>query len=88
MNQKKKMTTSNKIILTSVIFTTIFTIVAIVMQFVTLQEMSPTLTTCVFGYWAVELGSLAMIRRKKLDVGYQSEEKFYEEEIIEEGVED
>lgn len=86
-NGNKKMSTSNKIILTSIIFTTAFTIIAIIMQFVTLQEMSPTLTTCVFGYWAVELGSLAMIRRKKLDVGYQNE-NINEEEFIEEGVEE
>ena len=67
---KVKMSVSNRIVLTSVIFTTLFTIVAIIMQFVIQQEISPTLTTCVFAYWAVELGSLAMIRRKKLEVNY------------------
>lgn len=82
MKQEKKMNTSTKIVIASIVFTTIFIIVAIVTQFVTGQELSPTLITCVFAYWGVELGSLAAIRRKKLDVGYNSaipEEEFCEE---------
>lgn len=74
------MNISTKIVLTSIIFTTIFTIVAIIVQVVTGQELSSTLISCVFGYWSIELGSLAMIRRKKLDVGYSNNEETYEEE--------
>ena len=66
------MSVSNRIVLTSVIFTTLFTIIGIIMQFVIQQEISPTLTTCVFAYWAVELGSLAMIKRQKLKVNQDS----------------
>lgn len=85
MKQKKKMDTSMKIVLTSIIFTTIFTIIAIAIQIMTGQELSSTLITCVFGYWGVELGSLAMIRRKKLETGYTHNEEQFEDEFIEEG---
>lgn len=86
---KEKLSTSTKIVLASIIFTTIFTIVAIITQFITGEELSSTLITCVFAYWGVELGSLAAIKRKKLDIGYtDSVEEFYEENTIEEGVED
>lgn len=91
--KKKKMDTSTKIVIASIIFTTIFTIVAIIVQILTGQELSPTLITCVFAYWGTELIGLVAIRRKKLDVGYNStipEEDFCEdiketfEEIVEE----
>lgn len=71
--KQKKMSTSTKIVLASIIFTTIFTIVAIVTQFVTGQELSSTLIGCVFAYWGTELISLAAIKHKKLGVGYTSE---------------
>lgn len=95
MKQKKKMNTSTKIVIASIIFTTIFTIVAIVTQFITGEELSSTLITCVFAYWGTELISLAAIRSKKLAVGYNSEipeEEFCEdveecmlEDVTEEG---
>lgn len=82
------MSTSNKIILASIIFTTLFTIVAVVTQYVTGQELSSTLITCVFAYWGTEMISLCAIRRKKLDVGYgenyESCNESYEEELTEE----
>lgn len=74
--KSKKISTSTLIVIASIIFTTVFTVIAIITQFVTGQELSPTLTTCIFAYWGVELGSLAAIRRKKLDVygNYEEEE--------------
>ena len=92
MQQKTKMNASTKIVIASIVFTTIFTIVAIVTQFITGQELSSTLITSVFAYWGTELISLAAIRRKKLDIGYSNDVESNEEtlediydEIIEEG---
>lgn len=84
MKQKNKMNISTKIVLASIVFTTIFTIVAICTQFITGEELSSTLITCVFSYWGVELGSLAAIKRKKLDIGYQNND----DELCDEGVDE
>ena len=41
------------------------------LQIKTNMEISPTLTTCWFTFWAVELWNLASITKKKVDVDYE-----------------
>lgn len=84
MKKKKKMSTSNKVILASVISTSLLTLVAVIMQFTIKEELNPTLIECFFAYWAIELGSLAAIKRKKLSTGYVSEEEVEDEDYCEE----
>lgn len=43
-----------------------YTIAAFVLQFFTQVEISPTLTTCYFTFWTVEIVSLAGIKASKL----------------------
>lgn len=42
------------------------------LQIKTQMEISPTLTTCWFTFWAVELINLASITKKKVDVDYET----------------
>jgi len=43
----------------------LYTIVAFILQFVVQVEISPTLTTCYFGFWTVEIVSLMTIKVSK-----------------------
>lgn len=43
-----------------------YTIAAFVLQFFTQVEISPTLTTCYFTFWTVEIVSLAGIKTMKV----------------------
>ena len=47
----------------------LYTIVGIVVQIITSQEVSPTLTTCVYGSFGGELFLLAMIKKLKIKRG-------------------
>lgn len=53
---------SNKVIVAAIVSVTAFTVAAFVLQFVAHVEISPTLTTCWFSFWTVELGALAGIK--------------------------
>ena len=71
------MKTSNIIVAAAVVCITLYTIAAFVVQFVTGGEISSTLTTCWFTFWAVELAALAGIKITKTKCNYESED--YEE---------
>jgi hypothetical protein len=43
-----------------------YTIAAFILQFFTQVEISPTLTTCYFTFWTVEIVSLAGIKTMKV----------------------
>lgn len=47
----------------------LYTAAAVVLQFCGFMEVSPTLTTCWFSFWTVELVSLAAIKSGKVKHG-------------------
>ena len=69
------------IVLLSIVAIISYTIVAILLQKYTLEEMSPNLTNCVYGFFGTELLGLAGI--KIFDTKYQQIEGNVTENIIE-----
>ena len=63
--RKKKRHFANYIVFLSIIAVTAFTTAAFILQFKGLMEVSPTLTTCWFAFWTVEIIALASIRNQK-----------------------
>lgn len=63
---KKKMKALDKYVVFSLSALIIFTIVAVVVQIITEQELSSTLITCFFSCFGGELLMLAMIKKLKL----------------------
>lgn len=70
------------IVLLSIVAIISYTIAAILLQKYTMTELSPTLTTCVYGFFGTELLGLAGI--KIFDTKYQQIESKVTENIIEE----
>ena len=69
------------IVLLSIVAIISYTIAAILLQKYTMTELSPTLTTCVYGFFGTELLGLAGI--KIFDTKYQQIESNSAENIIE-----
>lgn len=69
------------VVLLSIVAIISYTIVAILLQKYTMTELSPTLTTCVYGFFGTELLGLAGI--KIFDTKYQQIESNVTEKIIE-----
>ena len=69
------------IVLLSIVAIISYTIAAILLQKYTMTELSPTLTTCVYGFFGTELLGLAGI--KIFDTKYQQIESSSAENIIE-----
>ena len=63
---KKKLPSLDKYVIFALTSLMIFTIIAIVYQFVSGQELSSTLITCFFSSMGGELLMLCMIKRLKL----------------------
>lgn len=57
---------AKKIIPLIIIAVLLYTIAAFVLQFYAGVEISPTLTTCYFGFWGVELSALTIIKVNKI----------------------
>lgn len=72
---KKKLSDLDKYVIFSFSNIIIFTIIALVYQFVTDNELSGTLITCFYGVFGGELLLLAMIKRLKLKKG-DTDERF------------
>ena len=69
------------IVLLSIVAIIAYTVAAILLQKYTMTELSPTLTTCVYGFFGTELLGLAGI--KIFDTKYQQIESAVTENIIE-----
>ena len=69
MNKKNKLKPLDKYVIFSLSAIIIFTIVAVVVQILTEQELSSTLITCFFSCFGGELLMLAMIKKLKLKKG-------------------
>lgn len=68
------------IVLLSIVAIIAYTVAAILLQKYTMTELSPTLTTCVYGFFGTELLGLAGI--KIFDTKYQQVESNLTENII------
>lgn len=68
------------IVLLSIVAIISYTVAAILLQKYTMTELSPTLTTCVYGFFGTELLGLAGI--KIFDTKYQQIESNVTENII------
>ena len=80
MRKKKKF--SKIIVVLSVVLILVYTISAFVLQFVCGVEVSPTLTTCFYTFFAVEMLSLAGVKARK--VKYENTYEENESEELEE----
>lgn len=88
--QKKNRTYAQKLIPVIVFAIVLYTIVAIVLQFVKGIEISSTLTSCYFLFWGTEVVSLALIKNGKIKniSEYKKAKRNIEEEMDTEVVED
>ena len=62
---KRKKHFANYVVFISLFAVTAYTVTAFILQFKTGLEVSPTLTTCFYGFFGVELASLALIKHGK-----------------------
>ena len=69
VKRKKKLPALDKYVIFAFTCLLLFTIVAIVYQFIFKEELSPTLITCFFAAFGGELLMLCMIKRLKLKRG-------------------
>ena len=67
-----KMSTSNKVLLSSIVAIISFTIICLYIQYATSMEVSSTLITLWFSFWTVEIISLAGIKVSKVFKNYDS----------------
>lgn len=65
LKQKKKINTSKVVLVAAIFSNIVFTVAAFILQFKTSVEISSTLTTCWFTFWAVEVAALAGIKITK-----------------------
>lgn len=66
MKKSKKKKFSKLVVAFSISTVLIYTSVSLILQFVTQTEVSPTLTTCFYSFFAVELFSVAGIKFSKV----------------------
>lgn len=74
IHKKHKKNLTSKIILAISIMSTIaYTITAFLLQFHGNAEISPTLTTCFFTFFTVEIFNLTSIKKSKIKNNYNSQ---------------
>ena len=66
---KRKKHFSDYIVAAAIAAIGLYTAAAVVLQFCGLMEISPTLTTCWFSFWTVEIVALAAIKSGKVKHG-------------------
>lgn len=80
-NKKKKSGKTSKILIFIIcIMIILYTIATFALQYFTAVEVSPTLTTAWFAFWATELIALASIKNNKIKKEKDNEEKKDNEE--------
>ena len=67
--KKRKKHFSDYIVAAAITAIGVYTAAAVTLQFCGLMEISPTLTTCWFGFWTVEIVALAAIKGGKVKHG-------------------
>ena len=79
---KKKVSNIMLVLICTMII--LYTVATFGLQYFTSVEISPTLTTAWFAFWATELVALAAIKNQKIKHDYNNkEETIEEEEVIE-----
>lgn len=78
---KPKMKTSNKVLIASILAVILFTVACMYIQYATSIEISSTLTTLWYGFWTVEIVSLAGIKVSKVVKNYKSPSEEVESEV-------
>lgn len=58
--------TLTKFLIFSIAAIVVYSVVAIIFQAITGNELSPTLTTCVFGFFGTEIAAVSFIKVFKL----------------------
>lgn len=66
---KRKKHFSDYIVAAAIAAIALYTAAAVTLQFCGLMEISPTLTTCWFSFWTVEIAALAAIKGGKVKHG-------------------
>ena len=72
------MKTSNIVVAVAVVSVIAYTVAAFILQFAMGVEISPTLTTCWYSFWGVELAALATIKNTKTKCHYEESEDMEE----------
>ncbi|MCM1061611.1 MAG: hypothetical protein NC452_15185, partial [Eubacterium sp.] len=71
---KRKRHFSDYIVAASIAAVGLYTASAVTLQFCGFMEVSPTLTTCWFGFWTAEIVALAAIKGGKVKHGNKKAE--------------
>lgn len=66
---RRKKHFSDYIVAAAITAVGIYTAAAVVLQFCGFMEISPSLTTCWFGFWTAEIAALAAIKGGKVKHG-------------------
>lgn len=69
--RRQKLSTRKWVLPAVILSVIVYTLLDVILQLINGSEISPTLTTCWFTFWAVELWNLASITKKKVDVDYE-----------------
>ncbi len=78
---KRKKHFSDYIVAAAIAAIGVYTAAAVVLQFCGLMEISPTLTTCWFSFWTVEIVALAAIKGGKVKHGNKKVDEENKEDI-------
>ena len=79
---RRKMSTSNKVLIASIMAIVIFTIICLYIQYATSTSVSDTLITLWYSFWTVEILSLAGIKISKVVKNYESSSIVEDEESV------
>lgn len=74
MKKNKRNFTSKIVLGVSIVSAIVYTIAAFLLQFNGNMEISPTLTTCFFTFFTVEIFNLTSIKKSKIKNNYNSQE--------------
>ena len=72
---KKKLTTTKKILIAAIIAINLFTIACLFIQYTTQTDVSSTLIEYWFGFWTIEIFSMAGIKITKVRTGVKEEDE-------------
>lgn len=78
---KRKKHFSDYIVAAAIAAIGLYTAAAVTLQFCGLMEISPTLTTCWFSFWTVEIVALAAIKGGKVKHGDKKTNEENKEDI-------
>ena len=78
---RRKKHFSDYIVAAAITAAALYTVAAVTLQFCGFMEISPTLTTCWFSFWTVEIVALAAIKGGKVKHGSKKTDEENKENI-------